>query len=287
MKTNINDAYKWFFLVLILLISACANQRTGNQETKSKALSEDGTLISFGVKGHGDPAIVFVHCWTCNHKIWTHQIEYFSKQHKVIWLDLAGHGQSGGGRSVYTMEAFGKDVAAVVNKTDAKEIVLVGHSMGGPVVIEAAKLLGDKVVGIVGVDTFYTAFQSPGSELEIENFVEPFRKDFAGTSRQMIQSMFTPNTDSVLKTSIIEQFSEANPKVGISAMVEMLKWSNKKGQSSLQRFSDKLKNINAAPTGKEPALHKSVTLIPGVGHFIPQVKPNEFNAELSKIIHEY
>ncbi|MGD9187154.1 MAG: hypothetical protein PVI89_03030 [Desulfobacteraceae bacterium] len=56
---------------------------------------------------------------------------------------------------------------------------------------------------------------------------------------------------------------------------------------SLNSYSEKLKNINAAPTGKETALHESVTLIPGVGHFVPQVKPEEFNAVLSKIISEY
>jgi pimeloyl-ACP methyl ester carboxylesterase len=205
----------------------------------------------------------------------------------VVWLDLAGHGQSGSTRSDYTMEAFGEDVATVVNKVGAKRVVLVGHSMGGPVSIEAANMLGDKVVGIVGVDTFYTAFQYPKSQAEIEGFVKPFEKDFVGAREQMFQSMFTPNADPELKASIAKQSSGVKPEMGISAMYELFRWGAQNVPDSLNSYSKKLNNINAAPTGNETALHKSVTLIPGVGHFVPQVKPEEFNAALNKIIREY
>jgi pimeloyl-ACP methyl ester carboxylesterase len=249
--------------------------------------SADGSPISYGVKGQGTPVIVFVHCWTCDHHFWNNQIEHFSRRHKVVWLDLAGHGQSGSSRSNYTMEAFGQDIAAVVNATGEKNVVLVGHSMGGPVALEAAKLLDDKVIAIVGVDTFHTPFHSPTTDAEIEGFVKPFKQDFVATTRRMIESMFTPNADPELKASTVKWFSGANPEMGISAMYEMLNWGKQKAQSSLKSFSGRLKNINAAPTGNEKPLHKSVRLVPGAGHFIPQVKPDEFNAELNSILQEY
>jgi hypothetical protein len=99
--------------------------------------------------------------------------------------------------------------------------------------------------------------------------------------------MFTPNVDPELKASIARQSSGVNPEMGISAMYEIFRWSAQNVPDSLNSYSNKLKNINAAPAGNETALHKSVTLIPGVGHFVPQVKPEEFNAALSKIINEY
>jgi pimeloyl-ACP methyl ester carboxylesterase len=279
--------YKLVPLLIVVMISGCASLKDQKKEVVSTVLSSDGSPISFAVKGMGEPTIVFVHCWTCNHNFWRHQIEYFSKKYRVVWLDLAGHGQSGSTRSDYTMEAFGEDVATVVNKVGAKRVVLVGHSMGGPVSIEAAKILGDKVVGVVGVDTFYTPFHYPKSQAEIEGFVKPFEKDFTGTREQMFQSMFTPNADPELRASIAQQSSGTNPEMGISAMYEIFRWSAQNVPDSLNSYSNKLKNINAAPTGNETALHKSVTLIPGVGHFVPQVKPEEFNAALNKIISEY
>lgn len=286
MKTNDYFLYKLVPLLLAVVISGCASFQDQKQEVISSVLSADDSPISFAVKGTGEPTIVFVHCWTCNHKLWQHQIEYFSDKYRVVWLDLAGHGQSGSTRSEYTMEAFGEDVAAVVNKVGAKRVVLVGHSMGGPVSIEAANLLGDKVVAVVGVDTFYTPFQFPKSEAEIDGFVKPFKKDFSGTSQQLFQSMFTPNVDPELKDSLAEHFADANPEMGISAMYEIFRWNVKNVPDSLERYSNKLKNINAAPNGNEKPLHRSVTLIPGVGHFVPQVKPEEFNAALSRIISE-
>ena len=249
--------------------------------------SADGSQISFGVKGQGETTLVFVHCWTCDHTFWKPQVEYFSDKQRVVWLDLAGHGVSGSERTDFTMSAFGEDVAAVVNRVGGDRVILIGHSMGGPVSVEAAKILGDKVVAIVGVDTFYTPFKYPQSEKDIESFVQPFKQDFVGTSKHMVTSMFTPKVDHELKTSIIEQFSGKNPEMGISAMYEIFRWNAQSGPSSLEMFSNKLRNINGAPTGSENALHKSVVLIPGVGHFVPQVKPDEFNVVLSKIINEY
>ena len=287
MKTTNYFIFKLVPLLIVVVISGCASLQDRKQEVISTALSADASPISFAVKGTGEPTIVFVHCWTCDRNFWQHQIEYFSDRYKVVWLDLAGHGQSGSTRSEYTMEAFGEDVAAVVNKVGAKRVVLVGHSMGGPVSIEAANILGGKVVAVVGVDTFYTPFKFPKSEVEIDGFVKPFEKDFSGTSQQMFQSMFTPNVDSELKASIAKHFANANPEMGISAMYEIFRWNAQNVPDSLERYSNKLRNINAAPNGNEKALHKSVTLIPGVGHFVPQVKPEEFNAALSKIISEY
>jgi pimeloyl-ACP methyl ester carboxylesterase len=287
MKITNSFLPKFVLLLLVVVISGCASLKDRRQEVISTALSADGSPVSFAVKGTGEPTIVFVHCWTCDHKFWQHQIEYFSKRYQVVWLDLAGHGQSGSTRSDYTMEAFGEDVATVVNKVGVKRAVLVGHSMGGPVSIEAAKILGDKVIGIVGVDTFYTPFQFPKSEAEIKGFLKPFEKDFIGTREQLFQSMFTPNADPELKASIAGQSSGVNPEMGTSALYEIFRWSARNLPDGLNSYSNKLKNINAAPTGNETALHKSVTLIPGVGHFVPQVKPEEFNAALSKIIIEY
>ena len=177
-------------ICLTVLIAACSSANRLNGEYISKVNSADGTPISYGVRGKGDITLVFIHGWTGNGETWNAQLESFSKKHKVVWLDLAGHGLSNSNRQEYTMSAFGEDVNAVVRDIDVENVILVAHSMGGPVAIEAAKLLGDKVIGIVGVDTFYTAFEYPTSEQQINGFMKPFKDDFKGTSEQLLRSMF-------------------------------------------------------------------------------------------------
>jgi pimeloyl-ACP methyl ester carboxylesterase len=117
------------------------------------ATAPDGVRIHYETAGSGRPALVLVHCWTCDGSFWKDQVERFARGRQVVTLDLAGHGRSGRTRKSYTMQAFGQDVKAVADALKLDRIVLVGHSMGGPVILEAARALGDRVVGLVPVDT--------------------------------------------------------------------------------------------------------------------------------------
>ena len=107
-------------------------------------LSEDNIIISYNVEGNGKQALVFVHGWSCDKSYWKHQVPYFAEKYKVITIDLAGHGKSGLGRKTLSMEAFGKDILAVLQKTNIEQAILIGHSMGGAVIIEAAKQMPGK-----------------------------------------------------------------------------------------------------------------------------------------------
>lgn len=272
------------FTFFLGLLGACSTQSTSLGDAAKTVASTDGSLIRYDAKGQGRLTIVFVHCWTCSHDFWTPQLEHFAKQYQVVWVDLAGHGESDNRREQYTMQSFGQDVAAVVQKLGAKQVVLVGHSMGGPVALEAAKLLGDRIIGIVGVDTFYTPFTYPTTPEQIEAFAAPFTENYARASQDMVQSMFTPDVDDATRQSITSVFPGADKKVGVSALYEIFYWNAEQGDASRQQFADRLYNINAAPAGTENPLHKSVVLVPGVGHFIPQVKPDVFNQILEEIL---
>ncbi|HHH44006.1 MAG TPA: alpha/beta hydrolase [Gammaproteobacteria bacterium] len=286
MKTTYcNQWMTGLVLTALLALAGCAAKVLDDKRlTTATVESTDGSPIVYGVRGQGEPTLVFVHCWTCNHTFWDAQIEYFARDHRVIWLDLAGHGESGSHRQRYTMQAFGQDVAAVVRQVGARNVILVGHSMGGPVAVEAAKQLGDRVIGIVGVDTFYTPFEYPASQEAIAAFVKPFETDFHGTSDKMLHSMFTPQADPAVVDAIVDKFSAADPEVGVSAMYELFDWNAHQAPADLQRFSGILYNINAAPTGEEAPPNAHVVMVPGVGHFVAQVKPAAFNQALEGII---
>jgi pimeloyl-ACP methyl ester carboxylesterase len=72
----------------------------------------------------------------------------------------------------------------------------------------------------------------------------------------------------------------------VSALYEIFYWNVERGDASRKQFSGRLYNINAAPNGDEKPLHTSVVLVPGVGHFIPQVKPDAFNQALDEILEQ-
>ena len=247
--------------------------------------SADGTPIRYEVAGSGDTAIVFVHCWTCDRSFWDEQFEYFAKRYQVVRLDLAGHGDSGMERKQYNMVSFADDVVAVANTLKLQRIVLVGHSMGGPVIIEAAKQLGDRVMGVVGVDTFYTPFTFPKDEAGINAFVKPFEEDFVNASSGLVQNMFPPGTDPVLVERVVNIISRADKDMAVQAMRDLFVWSARERPAVLDALGTKLRNINAGGDGTR--LHNSVVLIPGVGHFVQMEKPEVFNTELQTILKEF
>ena len=287
MKSNTSGFLLASALFIAAFVVGCSGLMLGKAAYTGTVKSADGSRIHYSVSGQGDIALVFVHCWTCNDTFWKKQVEYYSKRYRVVTLDLAGHGQSGSQRILYTMEAFGQDVVAVANKLDLNKIVLVGHSMGGPVAINAAQALDKRVVGIVGVDTFYTPFVYPTTKDQIDAFVKPFQDDFTGASTGMVQSMFPPQADPVLVTNMVDYFSKTNREVGLSAMYELFIWSAKHRSAALNQFDDKLRNINADPEGKNQPMHSGVVLIPGAGHFVAQEKPDAFNHALDGILKNF
>lgn len=190
-------------------------------EWPSLAISADGTPISFESYGSGEPTLVFVHGWSCDSRYWREQIPHFSKKHRVIVLDLAGHGHSGMGRTQYTMRSFGEDVKAVTEATGSRSVILIGHSMGGSVIAEAARLMADRVIGLVGIDTLENIEYSMTEE-EFKGMVGPLEKDFQTGCRQFVEAMISPRTDAALREWILADMSAAPPDVALSAMKNMM-----------------------------------------------------------------
>ena len=108
------------------------------------AASVDGIPIHSTVHGKGPKTIVFVHGWTCDETSWDAQVPAFEKEYRVITLDLPGHGKSGSPKTgALTMDMFAKAIEAVRVEAGAGKIVLVGHSMGTPVIRQLRVIYSD------------------------------------------------------------------------------------------------------------------------------------------------
>jgi pimeloyl-ACP methyl ester carboxylesterase len=93
-----------------------------------------------------------VHGFACTHEDWNAQLEFFQREHEVVACDLRGHGATPGRPEECSIEHYGGDVAALINNLELRSVILVGHSMGCRVVLEAARLVAKRVAGIVLVD---------------------------------------------------------------------------------------------------------------------------------------
>ncbi len=248
--------------------------------------SSDGVPVCFEVHGAGTPALVFVHGWSCDRSYWRGQLDYFAGRHQVVAIDLAGHGESGSGRQAWTMSAFGGDVVAVVEELALGEMVLVGHSMGGDAIVEAALRLPGRVAGLVWVDVYNTLGETSTRE-ENEEFVAPFREDFVTHTRGFVRKMFVPGADPDLVEWVAADMSSAPAEVALGAMEHSI---NNDGPilAELQALTAPIVEINPdyQPTDIEALQRYGVetVLMPGVGHFLMMENPDAFNRLLAESI---
>jgi pimeloyl-ACP methyl ester carboxylesterase len=253
-------------------------------------LSNDGTPISYEISGAGEPTLVFVHGWSCDVRYWRAQVPVFSKRYRVVVLDLAGHGHSGMNRTSYTMRAFGEDVRAVTEATGSRRVILIGHSMGGSVIAEAARLMADRIIGLIGVDTLEN-IEYPMTHDELKNMVAPLEKDFRTGTRQFIEGMISPHTDSQLREWILSDISAAPPVVALSAMQEMVsQYVSGEAAKVFEQIRIPVVTINGDlwpvnyEANRRHMFSFDAIVLKEADHFLMMNRPEEFNRALEKAI---
>ena len=258
-----------------------------------EVVSADGVPVRYAVHGGGLPAIVFVHGWSCDRRYWHGQVGHFAARFTVVTVDLAGHGGSGTGRRSWTMPAFGEDVAAVVTGLDLPEVVLVGHSMGGDVVVEAARQLGPRVRGLVWVDVYRSLDESgsdAGTEEEVAAFMAPFRADFGAATRAFVWRIAGADTDPDLVDRIADDMAAAPPQIALDAMRHAI-GNERAAIVGLRQAAVPVVAINpgSRPTDIESLDRHGVATIvlPAVGHFLMLQDPAGFNQLLDNVIEDF
>ena len=248
--------------------------------------SADGVPISYEVYGSGEPTLVFVHGWNCDARYWREQIPFFSKKHRVVVLDLAGHGHSGLSRTKYTMAAFGEDVKAAAETAGAGRVILIGHSMGGSVIAEAARLMPARVIGLIGVDTLENV-EYPLTQEEFVKMTAPLREDFQAGSRGFVGQMLSTNTDAQLREWILSDMSAASPAVAMSAMDEMMgQFISGEAAKVFEQVRVPVMSVNGSlwpinyEANRRHMLSYDAIVLTNADHFLMMNRPAEFNAAL-------
>ena len=244
----------------------------------ASAASVDGMRIQSASTGSGKATVVLVHGWTCDSSSWDAQVPVLAKHYRVITLDLPGHGRSGAPKDgKFSMDLFARAVEAVRAEAHADKIVLVGHSMGAPVIRQYARLFPDHVAGLVAVD----------GPLDMRQFGEGFKPpalvgpEGLKAREGMIRGMFTPQTPPVLQQKILDMMLKAPEATAIGAMGAMFDPSIRKGDvtpmPALAIWAGTNPQLPNADETKKVLPHYSQTQVAGTGHFVMMEKPDEFN----------
>ncbi len=251
-----------------------------------------------GRGGVGAHPIVFVHGFGCARADWVAQVAAFSPDHDVIAVDLAAHGVSAGRAADCTIERFGADVAELLIMLGLTHAVLVGHSMGCRVVVEAALQAPSRVAGLVLVDGSQFAAEA-GAALD-SAFATP--QGYASIVSGMFAQMFNDRSDRAIADAIIARAGRLPAECGMHALRDMARYDVTRLEASLASLAIPVLALQSTYTNARrerqslearttsPYLEMlgrtvrrlDIEIVPGIAHF-PQIDAADaVNARLSR-----
>jgi pimeloyl-ACP methyl ester carboxylesterase len=254
----------------------------------SKFAKSGDLKVHYKSLGEGKAAVVFVHGWCCNLTVWRDQAAAFDGKVRMLFVDLPGFGQSDKPKIDYTMDVFAKGVDAVLKDSDVDSAVLVGHSMGTPVVRQCYRLFPSKVKALVFVDGAVRPYTRDPEQ--INQFKSMFKEEgFKENAPTFLTGMLPQNTPADVRDRIGKLAADANPQVAVNAMTNMLDpktWPDDDVKVPVQALMAKsmfwTDEYKAYIKKHVPDL--DYREFDGVGHFLFMEKPQPFDEALAEFL---
>ena len=250
--------------------------------------------------GKGTPAVFFVHGFACTSDDWRAQLEHFQKTNEVVACDLRGHGKTPGRPHECSIEHYGGDVAALVNNLELKRFVLIGHSMGCRVVLEAARLIPERTVGVVLVDGSRNATSDPdAAEAAARAAIE--KNGYAAFAEMLFRQMFF--TPSAQADAIVQRAVRSSAEFGPHLWPRTSRWDAGSMDAAFDALRCPVLAIQSTTrdfaTLKRRMLKRGETspwldyltsrgarveIVPDVGHFTQIEAPEEVNRLIGEFV---
>ena len=237
------------------------------------------------------PPLVLVHGFLGSSDMWEPQIKYFKDSFRVIVPALPGFGNSGTVSSCDSIECMAKAILDLLKKKEIKRFNLLGHSMGGMIVQEIAKIAGKNILKLICYGT------GPKGNI-------PGRFETIDVSREKLKTNGLNNTAyRIAKTWFIEEekskyfylCEEAGKQTSIEAadngLVAMKNWSGIENLKHIKNKTliiwgdqDKAYNFNQVETLNDNIPNSNLKIIKGCSHNVHLEKPDEFNIIVSEFL---
>lgn len=283
------------FISLMAMLIACSNADkapdAGNASPDPVKIDNQGVGINYTDSRKGDTALIFIHGWGINHTYWASQVAYFSSRYRVITLDLPGFGQSGKNRNTWTVEDYTRDIGAILKQLAIKKTILVGHSMSGSIIVEAALTYPDQVIGIAGVDNLKDIglVVTPAMKKEWVAFYDTARKNFKPVISDNMQGLFAPSTADSIKKRVMHDITGSDPDIAITCLQNLDTYPF---VQKLQSVHKTIYLVNSDHTATDTLAFQKNNIrfrlfnVGPTGHYPMLEKPDLFNSLLEQAIAE-
>ncbi len=263
----------------------------------------DECTLNYELIGEGSPAVLFIHGYSCTAHDWRLQTSGLSADLACVALDLRGHGGSSPITGGITMGTFASDALALMDMLEIETAVLVGHSMGTRIALEAALQAPERVAGLVLVDGSKVEASPEAVRGSISQAIA--EKGFAGWTEQNMGEMFLDKLESEDRDLILQRAIGLGADLGLKLYVSMTTWDQERLAAAGEKVAAPVSVIQStsilpgeartrcfvdeAPSSPWLDIWRAqgraqIVMLPQTGHFAMLERPDQVNAAIKDLI---
>ncbi len=242
--------------------------------------------------GSGFP-LVLVHGYLGSSEMWCNQRDYFSKSCRVISPALPGFGESSSAQSLDSINKMARFVIDIIDERKIQKFNLLGHSMGGMIVQEIAKIIGDRVNKLICFATGSIG-EIPGRFETIDETRKKLNEDGIDISFSRVPKKWFVKGDMDKNYYLCENaVKNVSLETADNALIAMKNWSGKDNLKNIKNDTlivwgdkDTSYNFDQVDTLNKNINNSSLEIFENCSHNVHLEKPNEFNILVEKFINQ-
>ena len=239
--------------------------------------------MTYDIAGHGEPTMLFVHGWCCDRTFFAPQFDYFAATHRVVAVDLPGHGGTPA-LADCTIEALAAEVAGLVGGLGVGPVVAVGHSLGAIVALAMTAQGAEPVTAVVMIDP-PPLDTDVWKGLAAKLIPSTDGPDGTGARRRFVEQMFLPTDDASRRDRIISVMCAVPDEVATPLVTAMATFD---AEQRLRTCKVPVLVIGSAVPANSPTylrkLNPAITIgqTVGAGHFNQLEVPGQVNLMIER-----
>jgi len=281
----------WGLLLVGLICFSC--NKSSPKTTTSSIVVSGNMNMAYQSCGTGDTTLLFIHGWCINKEYWLPQFDHFCNRYTLVAPDLPGFGQSGKNRTDWSFETYAQDIKNLIEQLKLKNVILIGHSMSGDLVLKTDVTYPDNIIGLIGIDNLHEPGKPMDSiqQAQTDIFFQAMLSNYQSTvEKEMSPYLFQPSTPDSIQQRVKKDILQTDPVISVEVSRAQVSASQQEQELMRQLHHPLcLVNSDAFPTKLDSLNHycahgAKLYLIPGSGHYPMVEQPLAFNTALQRAI---
>jgi pimeloyl-ACP methyl ester carboxylesterase len=257
---------------------------------RGEFVTSDGVRLAYDDAGSGSPAILLVHGMACDRTQMRAQLEHLAPRHRVVAVDMRGHGESDKPVGDYSRQVLGGDLLQLSAALGLDRPVVIGHSLGGSVALHAAVAHPGAFRGVVLLDSGMRRLEDKAAELG------PFYEQLGGPDHDrlvqefVLARLFEPVDDPAVAEAVAVTMGAVPAHAFLAMAADVV--TTTAASAALAYRDPALLIMSKRPFLSDGVLDRlgdnwMVGRVVDAGHFIQMLVPEQVNPMLDRFLRQF